>query len=407
MVLSFTDSDLSALAAAYRQDDRRQLPSLRLASLQAAPASAVGRPLRREDGGRAKFVLVRCLGGLDYWRYGLERLRDVCREAASKLAVLPGDDRPDRAPGGLLAPCRRSCSRTSTPISGPAASTTCAALLRRIAQEIGVDVRCARTARRAPRLRVVRRRGAADRSRPHWRQLPPDRAARLISSSIARPCCRPTRRPIEAFADAPCGRAALAVLMLAVPSLKDADAESLAAQASSKLRSPDIVVTTTAFSAREDDVASFSTRRIAPSSRSIAASSTREAWLASARGLSASDMTMQIVLPEFDGRIAVGPIAFKEEDAPDPELGFTGRRQSPDPDGIAARRRSGPRLGRPARARHRGAPARAGPLRLSGPRRPRRLRGRARYARRACAGILDCLAEAGYDAATALRCRTA
>ena len=68
----------------------------------------------------------------------------------------------------------------------------------------------------------------------------------------------------------------------------------------------------------------------------IAASSTREAWQASARGLSASDMTMQIVLPEFDGRIAIGPIAFKEEALPDPLLGYTGRRQSPFPDGMRA-----------------------------------------------------------------------
>ncbi len=40
-------------------------------------------------------MLVRCLGGLDYWRYGLERLAAACRASGTKLAVLPGDDRPD------------------------------------------------------------------------------------------------------------------------------------------------------------------------------------------------------------------------------------------------------------------------------------------------------------------------
>ena len=33
--------------------------------------------------------------GLDYWRYGLERLSAACRAAGIRLAVLPGDDRPD------------------------------------------------------------------------------------------------------------------------------------------------------------------------------------------------------------------------------------------------------------------------------------------------------------------------
>ncbi len=95
VALSFTDSDLSALAAAYRRDEAgASKPSPR--QPEAAPAPALGGSLCREDGGAgAKFVLVRCLGGLDYWRYGLERLRDVCGEAGVKLAVLPGDDRPD------------------------------------------------------------------------------------------------------------------------------------------------------------------------------------------------------------------------------------------------------------------------------------------------------------------------
>src|SRR5690606_23777433 len=44
---------------------------------------------------KARFVLVRCLGGLDYWRYGIERLAETCRSRGVKLAVLPGDDRPD------------------------------------------------------------------------------------------------------------------------------------------------------------------------------------------------------------------------------------------------------------------------------------------------------------------------
>ena len=94
VALSFADSDLAALAAAHERD-RAGLPSLRLASLK-----RLRHPLSVDlyvegTAARAKFVLVRCLGGLDYWRYGLESLSAACRASGTKLAVLPGDDRPD------------------------------------------------------------------------------------------------------------------------------------------------------------------------------------------------------------------------------------------------------------------------------------------------------------------------
>src|SRR6185503_10960042 len=94
VVLSFSDSDLSALAAAW-QRDASVLPSLRLASLKRLrhPMS-VDLYVDKVVAG-AKAVIVRCLGGLDYWRYGLERIADTAREKGILFAALPGDDRPD------------------------------------------------------------------------------------------------------------------------------------------------------------------------------------------------------------------------------------------------------------------------------------------------------------------------
>jgi len=94
VVLSFSDSDLSALAAAW-QRHAGVLPSLRLASLKRLrhPMS-VDLYVDKVVAG-AKAVIVRCLGGLDYWRYGLERIADTAREKGILFAALPGDDRPD------------------------------------------------------------------------------------------------------------------------------------------------------------------------------------------------------------------------------------------------------------------------------------------------------------------------
>ena len=40
-------------------------------------------------------IVVRLLGGLDWWRYGVEALAGIARERNIALAVLPGEDRDD------------------------------------------------------------------------------------------------------------------------------------------------------------------------------------------------------------------------------------------------------------------------------------------------------------------------
>ena len=94
LVLSFADSDLSGLAAAWALE-RDALPSVRLAHLRDLrhPMSV---DLWLERVARhAKVIVVRLLGGLDFWRYGVERLAVMAREHAITLALLPGEDRDD------------------------------------------------------------------------------------------------------------------------------------------------------------------------------------------------------------------------------------------------------------------------------------------------------------------------
>src|SRR5215469_8994584 len=93
-ILSFADSDLSGLAAAWTPQ-RNKLPSVRLANLR-----DLRHPLSVDlwidaVGKHAKVILVRLLGGLDWWRYGIERLSALARERAIVFAVLPGEDRDD------------------------------------------------------------------------------------------------------------------------------------------------------------------------------------------------------------------------------------------------------------------------------------------------------------------------
>src|SRR5580704_16328055 len=92
--LSFSDSDLNALASAYDAQPHPK-PTLRLASLAALrhPYS-VDLYLERVCA-RAKLVVVRALGGADYWRYGIDELTALAGRSDLKLALLPGDRRRD------------------------------------------------------------------------------------------------------------------------------------------------------------------------------------------------------------------------------------------------------------------------------------------------------------------------
>ena len=93
-ILSFADSDLAALAAAW-EAERAALPSLRLAHLRDLRHPMSVDLWIDRVGAHAKVILVRLLGGLGWWRYGVDRLAALARERGSALAVLPGEDRDD------------------------------------------------------------------------------------------------------------------------------------------------------------------------------------------------------------------------------------------------------------------------------------------------------------------------
>src|SRR5579864_3662800 len=93
-ILSFADSDLAALAAAWGAE-RASLPSVRLAHLRDLRHPMSVDLWIDRVGAHAKVIVVRLLGGLDWWKYGIERLAGLARERGIGLAVLPGEDRDD------------------------------------------------------------------------------------------------------------------------------------------------------------------------------------------------------------------------------------------------------------------------------------------------------------------------
>ncbi|MCP4563438.1 MAG: cobaltochelatase subunit CobN [Bosea sp.] len=318
---------------------------------------------------RSRFVLLRCLGGLDYLRYGVEQIASACRQHGVALAVLPGDDRADERlagygtvppefaaallgyfhAGGGAENMRRLLGRVSEylaalPSSDPAAPGH---LLPR-----GEKDEAALAAPFSPRGGRSRQgdggqRDLAPVELPTLFALGPNATPLPWRKALA---ALPTDAPfvpilvyrsgvaagdtamVEAIAAALAGRG-LAALPLALTSLKDASvATELAALIAT--RKPALIVTTTAFSAR--DGADFVLDAAdCPILQAVPVGSAREAWAESPRGLSAADLAMQAALPEFDGRLGAIPVAFKEE-VGDPATGLTLRRLAPDAEGIVA-----------------------------------------------------------------------
>ena len=73
VALSFTDNDLAVLAAAW-EAEQGALPSLRLASLAALRHPYSVDLYAEKVLAKARFVLVRLLGGMEYWRYGVDEV---------------------------------------------------------------------------------------------------------------------------------------------------------------------------------------------------------------------------------------------------------------------------------------------------------------------------------------------
>ncbi|KPF69668.1 hypothetical protein IP69_09945 [Bosea sp. AAP35] len=327
VVLSFADSDLSALAAAAGDSAL----SVRLVSLRRLRHPLSVDLLIEKTVARSRFVLLRCLGGLDYWRYGVEQLSETCRREGIALAVLPGDDRDDArlAEYGTVPP---ACARAI--LSYFHAGGGAENMRRLLAMAGGYLGRDRPPSELAPlSLPPLFALGANAAPMP-WREALaalPDKS--FVPILVYRSAVSAGDTAMgEALAAALAARGT-APLILALTSLKDpAVTAELAALIAT--RQPAAIVTTTAFSAREGadfvlDAADC------PVFQAMPVGSTREAWAASARGLSAVDLAMQVALPEFDGRLGTIPVAFKAE-ITDPATGLATRRLVPDPEGVAA-----------------------------------------------------------------------
>ena len=330
VVLSFADSDLAGLAAAW-EAERARLPSVRLAHLRDLRHPMSVDLWIDRVGTRAKVIVVRLLGGLDWWKYGIERLSALARERDIAFAVLPGEDRDDPRllEASTLPPQELDALLRFFREGG---RENLRALLRRLARHAGSDLE-AHEPKPVPRLAgYLPGEGAVDLDKL-CASLEPGKPvvpiifyrALLLASDTA---------PIEALCTALTARG-LAPAPLVVTSLKDGEVAAFLQNAFARL-DPALIATTTAFAASSNcgEKAPLDSADV-PVLQVISATTRRAAWRESARGLGAADLAMHVVLPELDGRVLAGAVAFKDELPPLEGLCFTALASRPEPDRIA------------------------------------------------------------------------
>jgi cobaltochelatase CobN len=295
--LSFSDSDLNALARAYEAAPEPR-PTLRIASLAALrhPFS-IDLYLERVCA-HARLVVARVLGGADYWRYGVDELAALARKTGVKLALLPGDRRRDARldkASTLEADAVHRIWRYFDE-GGPENMAAC---LAAFAAEMGA-------APGAPPPAPVSAFGCFERASFEAEPGAP-RALIVFYRSIV---LAGDVAPIGALAKA-LREKGLATTSVFVTSLKDEAAlEGLRAFLDS--RRFDVVLNATAFSARLDGSEGTALDALdAPVIQAVLAGIGLEAWRASPRGLSPADLAMHVALPEIDGRILSRAISFK------------------------------------------------------------------------------------------------
>ncbi|MFK7834695.1 MAG: cobaltochelatase subunit CobN [Sulfitobacter sp.] len=322
VVLSFSDSDLGAFAAGWHRGGgpEGKLPTLRLCNLTALrhPASVDNYVEQTLSG--AKGILIRLIGGENYWPYGIMQVQDFARRNGIALAVLPADGREDPSldahstlPVSTLRRLSHLCDA-----GGAVAAQAALAQLALAAGFYAGPVTGTKTVPSAgyylPEQGIV--------TRCPFGHAAPDPETPLVAITFYRSYLTAAdTAPIDALIATLRARGFTAVGLF-VPSLKSEAARAFLVQAFAA-HPPATIINATAFSGRGADNASPLDAPGCPVFQVALSTARQKEWAESERGLSPADLAMHVVLPEVDGRIFTGVVSFKAPEKKDPHLQFS------------------------------------------------------------------------------------
>ncbi|HEX9533954.1 MAG TPA: cobaltochelatase subunit CobN, partial [Stellaceae bacterium] len=312
VLLSSADTEIALLAAAQKRRRAQNLlaPRLRLAPIQRL-AHNFSVDLYMETVAHARLVIARLLGGSAYWPYGFERLIEICRAHGIRLALVPGDDKPDPELAQLSTLDPQQVRRLWRYLAegGPANADN---LLRYAGSLIGCEDRWAEP---APVLRA----GLywPNRALPSLDEITSLRRGiggvapvvfyrALVQSG--------NTAPVDALVEALSARR-LRPLPIFLQSLKDGESAALIGELFAAAP-PAVILNATGFSVGAGDPLA---KADCPILQVVFAGGDEESWRSGTRGLGPRDLAMNVALPEIDGRIMTRAVSFKAPLGRDPE----------------------------------------------------------------------------------------
>ena len=329
VVLSFSDSDLGAFAAGWHRAGGK-LPSLRLANLAALKHPLSVDTYIEQTLSGAKGILIRLIGGVPYWAYGLEQVYDLARRKGLAMAVLPADGREDtRLDAFSTLPV--STLRRLAHLCDQGGEVAAQAALAQLALAAGLYAGPVKGSKSLPGFGAWTPETGV--CAPEDPLTDPDKPLVLISfyrSYLSAADLDPAKALFTALRER-----GFNVLGLFAPSLKAPDAAKWLKQTIAEL-APAAIVNLTSFSGKGDDGTSPLDVAGVPVFQCALATSSRAAWDGAERGLSPADLAMHVVLPEVDGGLFAGVTSFKEPLERDPALEFARTAHKAEPDRVAA-----------------------------------------------------------------------
>mgnify|MGYP001043681717 FL=1 len=307
LFLSAADTELASLAEAHRA---RPGLSLRLASfLTLMHPMSVDAYVER-TARHAKLIVVRIIGGETYWPYGLEALHACAVNHGVRIAVLPGDDKPDHGLdrfSTVSAEERDALWRYL--VEGGAGNTAafldyCAALI-----DGGEKPEQAAPLLKAGLWWPGENAPSLNEIRAHWRDRDGPVAAIVFYRALVQ---SGQTQPVTALIAALQAQG-LNPLPIFVSSLKDRLAAAVA-EVTFDDCPPDIVLNATGFAISTpgaERVPTVLDRHGNMVLQVIFSGTPRAVWETSQQGLLARDLAMNVALPEVDGRVLTRAVSFK------------------------------------------------------------------------------------------------
>ncbi|MEP3247385.1 MAG: cobaltochelatase subunit CobN [Sneathiella sp.] len=308
--LSAADTELSSLAVAAREGDNEG-PSLRLANTMQLAHNLSVDIYVEEIIAAAKLVVVRLLGGVSYWSYGVEQITAYCRKNGILLAFLPGDDQPDEELSALNT-VKREASHRLWQYFVQGGSTNYREFLNYCSALVGEATNWQEPrpllkaglywpGRDAPDLTSMKK---------EWQEDAPVAALIFYRALYQANNLGPVDDFIQSFRER-----GLNPLPLYVSSLKDPVSAEIV-QSLFADESPSIILNATGFAISSPNGVQKKTpfdEADCPVFQAIFSGGNEEGWREGISGLSARDIAMNVALPEVDGRVLTRAVSFKAD----------------------------------------------------------------------------------------------